>query len=248
MGGEAALQRQVWKMGLGDLAPLPNADKLTAPMMAKLVDGRLADPISWDYFQRIRFASGVVIPLTPLRMFGAPNGAQQPVFNTGVTYQQNDDDTNLDISGQLQKDYEYWQAGIWCKIDAPGNTPTTETDQMPVNIAPLASAAAASVVHAVSQRAVITNKIGSKDYEKGPAYMFPCPYGVSGFSGAGSGSDFMAVVQNGAPGVWREFDVWHQIGGGVAFGPMLQLFGNLISPIDFTLTVGFRGILFRDVR
>lgn len=249
MNTRSALERQIWQMGLGDLAPLPNADHLTAPMIANLTGGRLADAISYDYYQRLRFASGIAIPETPLRMFGVPNGGVFQVYNNPAqSYQQNDDDTNLDIAGQLQNDYEYWQAGIWCHVSVPGNTPTTEDINMPLNPAPLIAAPAASLLNAILERGVITNKITSKEYEKGPLYMFPCPYGVSGMVGAGTGTDFEAIMQNGAPGVWREFDVWHQINGGSAFGPVIQFFGELLPPMDFTITVGFRGILFRDVK
>lgn len=243
-----ALQQTVWRMGIGDLAPMPNADKLTAGMIENLTNGRLADAISFDYYQRLRFIAGTAIPTTPLRMFGVPNGGQFATFNTGANYQQNDDDTNLDIAGQLQKSYEYWQKGIWCRVSLPGNTPTTSSVGMPLNPVPLATAPAASLINAVLERGVITNKIASKDYEKGNLYQFPCPYGVSGQVGAGSGTDFEAIFQNGRVGVLREFDVWHQIEGGDAFGPVIQFFGSLLPPVDFTVTVGFSGILFRSVQ
>lgn len=241
-------------------APIPMGLQLTNRVLQRLQElgagkqGRVVDVLDWVQYDTLRFAAANATTTNVFRMFQVPSGQTTTVANlASETYAKSEVDTNQEAAGILPAGQELWVNSIQLFFNIPGQTDTTYPTSGPATELPSSTAAAALVSGVNLMKAVMTQctiqfKVGEKRYENGPAFLFPCAFGISGFAGGVGAATGQESVANNGFGLPRILYEPRQIPELVNFSIDLKFVQALTITRQFTLTALLHGILLRPVQ
>lgn len=222
--------------------------------VSKALKGQLPkDAFGQRIYDTLRFKAGNATSTSPIRLFTVPVGGSTSVANAASeTYNKTLQDTNLEQAGLLQQGETFIVNSMQVMVTVLAQTDTTYPTSGPGTELATDPTAAAGVsglntANAVLDQTYFRFYIGSKDYERGPGYLFPSAYGISGFAGFGISTDFEGVANNGF-GHPYIFPVQREIPSLTTFFVECQFLQALTIRRNFVLRVILDGVIFRMVQ
>lgn len=211
-------------------------------------------------YDTARVAAGTALPTSEFQLFANPFGSTQTEINGTTQYSKTLIDTNMTNARQLPAGQYAWITSIQVRCtltgqlddsvqtganlglaNAPGlgNTLVAADDVIAVNL-----------IQAALESFIIKFNYAGTDFEKGPLYLFPSRYGVSGVSGGfayipGTAGTTIAqnetIFNNGFGGVYT-LPVVRQIDSLYQFNVALQAFNNFVPTRNFRIQVILEGL------
>lgn len=170
--------------------------------MSQVRGNKLMDSIGYRLYDTARVKAGVAIPTNEFELFAIAVGQQTAGINFATQYAKTSMDTNLRTGGQIPKDHFFRVESLQCKVVISGATDTTygasgPGTELPTNPAEAAAVASVNLQDSIAEALTLTFRVSNKDYESGTADLFPSAYGISGFAGGGSETNYESVSNNG---------------------------------------------------
>lgn len=260
-------------VGPGGGIPPSTLDGATAIVAQQVAQTRaaaksqgMADPypgITWKSFygerkyDTARVVAGTVLPQTEFPLFVNPVGSQQTAFNGTTQYQKTPIDTNMQSSRALPAGEYMWVTSIQCRVVVDGNLDnTTQTGAnlslandpgIGSNLAAADDILAPNLITATVEGVTMKFEYNQVPFEKGPLYLFPTKYLISGVSGqavylpAATGTTIVqneTLLQNGNfAGAVYTLPVIREIQQLYLFGVTLQAFNNFVPTANYRIIV-----------
>lgn len=176
-------------------APVSATLKGKAPALS-LPTNQYQDVIRWRMWDTLRYQAGFAMPSNPLELFRIQRGQKAFVANNPTSeYVKRRFDTSLDSNNQIPKGKQFVINSIQVAVVTIGNLHASNGtgDNVGLAINPGgpggtnnfgAITTATGLMQAILHTVFIDTEFGETDkrYESGPALMFPCRYGASGFA------------------------------------------------------------------
>ena len=254
------------KMGYGDGAPLPLLNNLTADqaaLMAKYDPKQIIDGSIYDTKYAV---AGTAVNQNDIIFFSQQLAQQDALINnSAVTFTKTRMDTNMTMSGQLERGTTMLVTSLQAQVTIPNNLDSTlqgsgnTTLPLVTGTAVGATTTTAGVLagglwKAITSAGYLEFIVGPNRFENGTIDQFPCEFGASGFNAAVESGTIVAtnipvidgVVNNGF-GFARQFFFPRTILPGQNFQVKLNFY-NLFNPSrNFNIKVLLRGLIMRDI-
>lgn len=214
---------------------------------------RFKDALGLRLYDTARFKAGTAIPTQPLLFFTVPLGQEAQVVNAPAEkYIKTLIDTNLESAGQLSKGREFIVHSVQAEVVVSGATDTTygttgPGTELPTDPTAAQAVSATNLQNAILRSAYLKFIVGEKEYEVGKLIHFPSPYGISGFAGGGSATNFESIANNGFGRPYR-LPVPRHIDGLRNFRVEVAFLNPLTPTRNFSLVVTLEGLLLRPVQ
>lgn len=247
-------------------APPSTLDGITAQMINQILSSGKYPGLTLKSFygERLydtaRVAAGTALPTSEFQLFSNPFGSQQTEINGTTQYTKTLIDTNMTNARQLPAGQFAWITSIQVRCTLTGQLDdTTQTgNNLGLANAPGTGSTAVAgddvigvnLIQAALESFIIKFNYAGTDFERGPLFLFPSRYGISGVAGgfmyvpttAGTGiGQNEAIFNNGFGGVYtlpcvRQIDSLYQ------FAVALQAFNNFVPTRNFRIQVILEGL------
>lgn len=212
-----------------------------------------ADAFGIRVYDTWRVKAGAAVPTNDFYFFQNPVGTSQSVLNAaGESYIKNLQDTNVFASGMQEQGQVLLINSMQVQVVIPSQTDTTYPTSGPAtelasNPAAAAAVSGVNLMTAVLDQTFFVFKVSEAEYESGPGWMFPSEYGISGFAGFGSATDFEGASNNGFGRKW-EFPVQRMIPALTTYSVKCNFLQATTMTRNFVVRVILEGIKFRRVQ
>jgi hypothetical protein len=252
----------LWNSQVAYPTSSPVGLQLSNPAVAALLKGAQAvDALDHVLYSTFRFKAATAAPTNTLKFFSYGLGNQIGIANSATEqYTAQFVDTNLERSFNLPAFTCMVVDSLQIKLRVTGSTDTTYPTsgagaEEPTDTTAAAAISATNAIQAVQDQGYIRFHVGTKDYEDGPIYRFPCEFGTSGFSGSGSSTSTTAnniisteTVANNGFGYARPFRIQRLIPPLVNFWVDLIFLQAFTIPRQMNITCCLSGTLYRAVQ
>lgn len=211
-------------------------------------------------FDTARVTAGTALNSSEFPLFANPVGGQQTELNGSTLYTKSLLDTNMTNARQLPAGQFAWITSIQVRVIIAGsldNSVQTGANLGLANdpglgnqIVAADDVQAVNLAQAALESIILRFNYNQTEFEKGPLYLFPTKYGMSGFSGNAAyipgtaGTTIMqneTVINNGF-GMVYTLPVVRQIDSLYQFGVSLQALNTFTPTRNFRIQVILEGL------
>lgn len=252
----------IWNTAAAYKQPSPLGLQLSNPVVSAALGGaQAADALDHVLYSTFRYKAATAAPTGVQKFFSYGLGQQIGVANAQTEqYQAQFVDTNLERAFNLPAFTCMVVDALEIKVRITGSTDTTYPTsgagaEEPTDTTAAAAISATNAMQAIQDQGYVRFHVGTKDYEDGPIYRFPCEFGTSGFAGSGSSTsvtvnNFISteVVANNGFGYARPFRIQRLIPPLVNFWVDLIFLQAFTIPRQCNITCCLSGTLYRAVQ
>lgn len=255
---------QVGFVGAIPPSTLDGLDARTAALIQKAMAENPGLAIKSFYGERLydtaRVAAGTALNSSEFQLFATPQGQQTTEMNGTTQYSKSLLDTNMTTARQLPAGQLAYITSIQCRVTVSGsldnsvqsgaNLGLANDPGLGSQIVAADDVQAVNLAQAALEGIVLKFNYNQTEFEKGPLFMFPTRYGMSGFSGNAAyipgtpGTTIMqneTVVNNGFGFVFT-LPVVRKIDSLYQFGVTLQALNNFVPTRNFRIQVILEGL------